>query len=95
MSEVRFILPGNWQTLTGRDMSDIRCTDVETLGEALRWLATEYPAVAARVLTSEGTIPRYATVALDNERVTTADGLDTPLTRPQHEVCVLSAFMGG
>jgi len=95
MSDVNFILPGNWRTLTGRDMSDVRCAEVETLGEALRWLAAEYPAVAERVLTKEGTIPRYATVALDNERVTDAHSLDTPLTRPHHEVCVLSAFMGG
>ncbi|MCC3318395.1 MULTISPECIES: hypothetical protein [Nocardia] len=95
MSQVRFILPANWATLTGRDMSNIWCPEVATLGEALRWLTVEYPAVAERVLTADGTIPRFATVALDDERVVSADGIDIPLTKPHHEVCVLSAFMGG
>ncbi|WP_216898402.1 MoaD/ThiS family protein [Nocardia alni] len=95
MSPVRFVVPGNWGALTGRDMSNL-WTEADTLGDALRWLTSEFPAVADRILTAEGTIPRYAAVALNDERVSAAEGIDIPLTGQQpHEVCVLSAFMGG
>ncbi len=93
MSAVRFVVPANWSNLTDRDMSNLWC-DATTLGDALRWLSGEFPTLANRILTEDGKIPRYATVALDDERVI-ADSLDTPLPRTQHEVCVISAFMGG
>lgn len=95
MSAVRFTLPANWSTLTGRDMSNIWCPDAKTLGDALRWLSTEYPDVSERVLTPEGAIPRFAAVALDDVRVPPSENIEIPLTEPHHEVCVLSAFMGG
>ncbi|MGQ4598342.1 hypothetical protein [Nocardia sp. R6R-6] len=94
MSAVRFVVPANWSNLTEQNLSELRCT-ADTLGEALRWLAGQYPAVANRILTPEGQIPRYATVALDGERVSDVYGLDWPLSGADHEVCVLSAFMGG
>lgn len=95
MSAVRFVVPANWSDLTGRDMSNLWCT-ADTLGDALRWLSDQFPGLVGRILTADGTIPRYATVALNGERVSAVDGLDIRLTGEQpYEVCVLSAFMGG
>lgn len=94
MSAVRFTVPANWSNLVGRDMSNLWC-EAETLGDALRWLAGEFPSLADRILTEAGTIPRYAVVAVDDVRVNAAESLDKPFPAAQHEVSVISAFMGG
>ncbi|MGW4354610.1 hypothetical protein ACWELJ_21275 [Nocardia sp. NPDC004582] len=94
MSAVRFTVPANWSNLVDRDMTNLWC-EAETLGDALRWLAAEFPTLANRILTEAGTIPRYAAVAIDDVRVSASESLDKPFPAAQHEVCVISAFMGG
>ncbi|MGW5220927.1 hypothetical protein ACWEQA_23970 [Nocardia sp. NPDC004085] len=93
-ARVSFQVPTNWKTIIGGDLAELTC-EVDTLGEALRWFAKQYPTLANRVLTDTGEIPRYATVALDGERISSSGRLDLPLPGTSHEVVVLSAFMGG
>ena len=93
-AQVRFVLPTNWSTIAKRDLAGLECS-ADTLGEALRWLSDQCPEVADRVLDPQGKIPRCAVVAVDDQRVSTSEGLDWRFSGAQHEVSLLSAFMGG
>ncbi|MEU5764171.1 hypothetical protein [Nocardia sp. NPDC047648] len=93
-AQVTFQVPTNWKTIVGGDLAELTCT-ADTLGDALRWFAKQYPTLANRILTDTGQIPRYATIALDGERISSSDRLDLPLPGTNHEVALLSAFMGG
>lgn len=92
-AQVRFVLPTNWSTVAKRDLTGLGCA-ADTLGEALSWLANQCPEVADRVLDPQGKIPRCAVVAVDDQRVSTSEGLEYRFTNPEHEVTLLSAFMG-
>jgi molybdopterin synthase sulfur carrier subunit len=75
--ECRFFGPFEDETGTG---TDLRETDAETVGDLLTELERDYPSLAGRLLTEDGTDTAGSTVVTRNKRhVRQLDGLDTEL----------------
>jgi molybdopterin converting factor small subunit len=67
--------------------------DAVTVGEALRKLVAEYPALQGRIL-ADGQVPSFLSLFVDGQDVRLLDGLETSL-RPESALLLLPAVAGG
>lgn len=69
-------------------------TDVDTAGEALEALLDAHPALADRVLEESGGLADHVNLLLNGEDVTSAEGLETPVS-PEDELALFPPVSGG
>lgn len=91
---VQFVLPVNWRTIVGHDLTGLRC-EVSTVGQALTWLSTAHPKLRERIFTPDGELAPWIVVCLGDEDIRTCQGLDTPIADQNGELRVIPALMGG
>lgn len=91
---VQFVLPANWRTISGHDLTGLRC-DVSTVGQALAWLTKEHPALRERIFTLDEELAPWIVVCLGDEDIRACQGLDTPITDQNSELRVIPALVGG
>ena len=86
-------IPTAWRALVpDADLEQLRC-EVQTVGEALAWLAKTYPVLAPRLL-RDGRLVTWTNVFLDDTNIRDLSGLETPLTGDA-TLIVLPAMAGG
>jgi hypothetical protein len=90
---IRFVLPANWRTVAGQNLAGLNCP-ADTVGQALHWLSEQHPCFAERIF-SNGEIAPWVLVCLDGTDVRTLHGLDTSVAKPDHELHIIPALMGG
>lgn len=66
----------------------------ETIGEVLRSLASQYPAVESQLFSSSGELNRYVNIYLNDEDVRVLDSLETAV-KADDTVVILPAMAGG
>ncbi len=91
---VRFVLPANWRTIVGHDLTGLRC-EAATVGQALTWLSEAYPAFRERIFTEDGQLAPWIVVCLGEADIRTCQGLHTPIADHHGELRVIPALMGG
>jgi sulfur-carrier protein len=65
--------------LLGTGKLDMPLSDPATVGQVLRRLADEHPALAGKLWDAEGHLTGYVTVLLNGRSIQYLHGLDTPL----------------
>ena len=65
-----------------------------TVGDVLRGLVAQYPAMAGQVLTEDGSLHRFVNVYLDDDDIRYLGGLDTKVADGA-TVSILPAVAGG
>jgi len=65
-----------------------------TVGDVLRGLVAQYPAMAGQVLTEDGSLHRFVNVYLDDDDIRYLGGLDTKVVDGA-TVSILPAVAGG
>lgn len=68
--------------------------DGSTIGDVLRALVDEYPALAGQLLNGDGTLHRFVNVYVNDDDVRYLDSLATPV-KEGDEVSLLPAVAGG
>ncbi len=68
--------------------------DGSTVGDALRALEAEYPALVGQVINEDGTLHKFVNVYLNDDDVRYLSALDTPVTDAD-ELSILPAVAGG
>lgn len=91
---VQFILPANWRTIAGQDLTGMRCA-ASTVGQALTWLHKAHPVLRERIFTAEDELAPWVVVCLGDEDIRTRQGLDTPIVDQNAELRVIPALIGG
>ncbi len=91
---VQFVLPANWRTIAGHDLTGLRC-EASTVGQALIWLSEAHPVLRERIFTADGELAPWIVVCLGDEDIRTCQGLDTPIADQNGELRVIPALMGG
>jgi molybdopterin synthase sulfur carrier subunit len=91
---VQFVLPANWRTITGHDLTGLRC-EASTVGQALTWLSEAHPVLRERIFTADEELAPWIVVSLGDEDVRTYQGLDTPIADQNDKLRVIPALMGG
>lgn len=66
----------------------------ETVGEVFADLAVRYPKLGEQILSTEGALPVFVNVFLDDEDIRYLDGLDTAVGSGA-EITLLPAVAGG
>lgn len=69
-------------------------TDGNTVGEALRSLAAEYPGLSGQVIDDDGKLHKFVNVYVNDDDVRYLAGLDTPVAGSD-ELSILPAVAGG
>ncbi|HEX2242831.1 MAG TPA: hypothetical protein VHK27_06190 [Gammaproteobacteria bacterium] len=90
---VTFVLPANWRTIAGRDVTT-QCT-ASTVGKALHWLCETYPVFHERIFTADEELAPWIIVCLGNERMRTRRELDLPIPDEGEVLQVIPSLMGG
>ena len=68
--------------------------DGSTIGDVLRELVAEYPAMAGQLLNEDGTLHKFVNVYVNDDDVRYLSALDTPV-KEGDEVSLLPAVAGG
>jgi MoaD family protein len=68
--------------------------DGSTIGDVLRELVAEYPAMAGQLLNDDGTLHKFVNVYVNDDDVRYLSALDTPV-KEGDEVSLLPAVAGG
>jgi hypothetical protein len=91
---VRFVLPANWRTVAGHDLTGL-CCEASTVGQAITWLSKAHPVLRERIFTADDQLTPWIVVSLDDEDVRTCHGLNTLLAGQHSELRVIPVLMGG
>lgn len=92
MASVEVRLPAMLQKMAGGEKM-VR-TEAATVRDLVSALNTQYPGVADRLITEEGTLHRFINIYKNDEDIRFLDRLDTPLGEGD-VVSILPALAGG
>jgi hypothetical protein len=88
------VLPANWCTITGHDLTGL-CCEASTVEQALTWLSVIHPVLRDRIFTTDDELAPWIVVSLGDQDIRACQGLDTPIFGQNRELRVVPALMGG